>query len=551
MKWRRKREIPEKTRRPTASSGTIPTRENPQWPGRGLNPDRLVLANESFKTANLLVPCYTYGNTNITTRSARIRALTFWCSFLSTRLSFVSVRQKAILKVELQHGFRNVGNNCADLDAMAALKKTQLSSKRSRNARGGGAQGKRGDIAGGSVMRSGNQEAVGRKCCRWGARYGRVCGSHLSAGPAPDSATKPTRRAIRDGRMTAEAIAINMAQQRRWWPATPTNHPSPPSILPATNSCAFENQSRGSVSQRQRDEDRRYWRQLSGKPQHLIKTPAYLHIYCGYWLIHRILENADVKWPPLLANSGCTRQQNGPHSSAYRNGVDMAQPLQAADSRFFGTGVYTGWSLETASFPFLATPGRAERTGKLEGGCNARAGESRIYRLTDKVMRAMAMLILHKAEVYTTRMKVDVKQGFQKCGLAPNDDVFSGKPLAEKKIGRVPNERLKNESSTPSIPHWGLVLTWRWWGTNSGTNRRVCTPSLQTTIPEELGNRRRVMHEGGDDGGGEGGDEIGRWEAKRAGFNGSALWQRGAHADEPLPARVLLSTRQRAWKKSQ
>ncbi|KAJ8890646.1 hypothetical protein PR048_010155 [Dryococelus australis] len=32
---------PEKTRRPTASSGTIPTCENPELPGQGLNPDRL------------------------------------------------------------------------------------------------------------------------------------------------------------------------------------------------------------------------------------------------------------------------------------------------------------------------------------------------------------------------------------------------------------------------------------------------------------------------------------------------------------------------------
>ncbi|KAJ8873834.1 hypothetical protein PR048_024670 [Dryococelus australis] len=39
---RGKREIPEKTRRPTASSGTIPTCENTECPGRGLSPDRLV-----------------------------------------------------------------------------------------------------------------------------------------------------------------------------------------------------------------------------------------------------------------------------------------------------------------------------------------------------------------------------------------------------------------------------------------------------------------------------------------------------------------------------
>ncbi|KAJ8897882.1 hypothetical protein PR048_003239 [Dryococelus australis] len=42
MKGWRKREIPEKTRRSTASSGTIPTCENPEKPGRGLNPDWLA-----------------------------------------------------------------------------------------------------------------------------------------------------------------------------------------------------------------------------------------------------------------------------------------------------------------------------------------------------------------------------------------------------------------------------------------------------------------------------------------------------------------------------
>ncbi|KAJ8886518.1 hypothetical protein PR048_012729 [Dryococelus australis] len=39
--WAGKQEIPEKTRRPMASSGTIPTCENPEYSGRGLNPDRL------------------------------------------------------------------------------------------------------------------------------------------------------------------------------------------------------------------------------------------------------------------------------------------------------------------------------------------------------------------------------------------------------------------------------------------------------------------------------------------------------------------------------
>ncbi|KAJ8870832.1 hypothetical protein PR048_027131 [Dryococelus australis] len=41
MKGRGKREIPEKTRRPTASSGTNPTCGNPERPARGSNPDRL------------------------------------------------------------------------------------------------------------------------------------------------------------------------------------------------------------------------------------------------------------------------------------------------------------------------------------------------------------------------------------------------------------------------------------------------------------------------------------------------------------------------------
>ncbi|KAJ8870164.1 hypothetical protein PR048_029177 [Dryococelus australis] len=44
-----KREISEKTHRPTTSSGTIPTCENPGWPGRGLNPNRLVLRG-SYET---------------------------------------------------------------------------------------------------------------------------------------------------------------------------------------------------------------------------------------------------------------------------------------------------------------------------------------------------------------------------------------------------------------------------------------------------------------------------------------------------------------------
>ncbi|KAJ8882711.1 hypothetical protein PR048_014523 [Dryococelus australis] len=40
MEQRGKREIPEKTCRQMASSGTIPTCDNPEWPGQGLNPDR-------------------------------------------------------------------------------------------------------------------------------------------------------------------------------------------------------------------------------------------------------------------------------------------------------------------------------------------------------------------------------------------------------------------------------------------------------------------------------------------------------------------------------
>ncbi|KAJ8895261.1 hypothetical protein PR048_000586 [Dryococelus australis] len=41
MKGRSKREIRKKTRRPAASSGTIPTCENPEWTGRELKPVRL------------------------------------------------------------------------------------------------------------------------------------------------------------------------------------------------------------------------------------------------------------------------------------------------------------------------------------------------------------------------------------------------------------------------------------------------------------------------------------------------------------------------------
>ncbi|KAJ8875473.1 hypothetical protein PR048_023368 [Dryococelus australis] len=55
MKGRGKREIPEKTRRPKASSGTIPTCENPEWPGRGLNPDSLdyLYTRETKNTENV------------------------------------------------------------------------------------------------------------------------------------------------------------------------------------------------------------------------------------------------------------------------------------------------------------------------------------------------------------------------------------------------------------------------------------------------------------------------------------------------------------------
>ncbi|KAJ8898252.1 hypothetical protein PR048_003612 [Dryococelus australis] len=41
---RGKREIPEETHRPAASSGTIPTCENPEWTRQGLNPFRLGLS---------------------------------------------------------------------------------------------------------------------------------------------------------------------------------------------------------------------------------------------------------------------------------------------------------------------------------------------------------------------------------------------------------------------------------------------------------------------------------------------------------------------------
>ncbi|KAJ8883320.1 hypothetical protein PR048_015163 [Dryococelus australis] len=56
MKRRRKREIPEKTRRPAALPGTIPTCENPEWPNRVLNPASLCGKRGPNNTQNIM-PC--------------------------------------------------------------------------------------------------------------------------------------------------------------------------------------------------------------------------------------------------------------------------------------------------------------------------------------------------------------------------------------------------------------------------------------------------------------------------------------------------------------
>ncbi|KAJ8865833.1 hypothetical protein PR048_033355 [Dryococelus australis] len=60
MKWRGKQEMPEKTRRPAASSGAIPPCENPESPGWGFNPDRLVrtLCRTVKHSLTLLLPAY-------------------------------------------------------------------------------------------------------------------------------------------------------------------------------------------------------------------------------------------------------------------------------------------------------------------------------------------------------------------------------------------------------------------------------------------------------------------------------------------------------------